>query len=176
MSDLSAYSWSVRFLSLFDKCLDHYKRGNRNFSSYYSADDISYLNSIGYKPREFFDFVEDWGDGADLTPADALLVAAARRDYFLTVQNGKPSRQEIRTEDLPARDATLGGIPWLPRIIVKARAKLKGELNPDIMYACGGDRQFLTKFDIHPADFLRQVWAAGDDDDRILQYVKSRKH
>jgi hypothetical protein len=43
------------------------------------------------------------------------------------------------------------------------------------MYCCGGDRAFLSKHDIHPADFLRVVWAAGDDDQKILEHVKSRQ-
>jgi hypothetical protein len=39
------------------------------------------------------------------------------------------------------------------------------------MYSCGGDRAFLKKVDIHPADFLREVWAARDDDRKIIEYV-----
>jgi hypothetical protein len=40
------------------------------------------------------------------------------------------------------------------------------------MFGCGGDRNFLKKHgDIHPADFLRQVWAAGDDDPQLAAWV-----
>ena len=39
------------------------------------------------------------------------------------------------------------------------------------MYCCGGDRAFLKKVNIHPADFLRYVWAAHDDDQKIVGYV-----
>ena len=65
----------------------------------------------------------------------------------------------------------LGDIAWLPRIIIKAKAKLRGELHPDIMFCCQGDMNFLSNHDIHPADFLRVVWAANDDDEKILDYI-----
>ena len=59
------------------------------------------------------------------------------------------------------------------RIIEKARAKLRGEMPDELMFCCGGDRAFLRKIDLHPADFLREVWAAGDDTQRVVRYVKS---
>jgi hypothetical protein len=82
------------------------------------------------------------------------------------------SDHEISHHDLPGRGNELGGLPYLPRIITKARAKLRGELDPDLMFGCGGDRSFLRKHgDIHPADFLRHVWAARDNDQAIVDYV-----
>ncbi len=74
---------------------------------------------------------------------------------------------------LPEKDSELGGHRWLPRIITKARAKLAGELDPETMFSCGGDRAFLRSHDIHAADFLRAVWAAGDDDQKIVDYIES---
>jgi len=41
------------------------------------------------------------------------------------------------------------------------------------MYCCGGDRKFLRKYSIHPADFLRNVWAAGDNDDEVINLVRN---
>ena len=66
----------------------------------------------------------------------------------------------------------MDGIAWLPRLIVKARAKLRGEMPPELMYGCGGDRPFLRGVNIHLADFLRVVWAAGEDDRRVVEHVK----
>ena len=64
---------------------------------------------------------------------------------------------------------------YLPRILAKARAKLRGELDPDIMFCCGGDRNFLKKHGaIPPADFLRHVWAAGDNDLKLATWLKSQ--
>jgi hypothetical protein len=104
--------------------------------------------------------------------ATALLIAAVRRDYFLVVQQGRHSSQTIRMEDLPAKTAVAAGLAWLPRLIEKARAKLRGEMPPDLMYGCGGDREFLQRVKIHPADFLRHVWSAGTDNAKIIAYVQ----
>jgi len=165
--------WDTQFLELFRQCLAAYKGGNHDFMSYYSENDLTFLKSIGYQPREFFDFVEDLGDGGEPTESAALLVAAARRDYFLAVQNGQPSDRVVGSNDVPSRDEKLNGIAYLPRIIAKAQAKLRGELDPDLMFSCGGDRNFLrTHGPIHPADFLRQVWAADGDNQRIADFVQ----
>jgi len=167
-------TWNDQFLTLFRSCLDKFKNGNTDFKSYYTKDDLNFLSSIGYKPRELFDFVEDLADEGLPSESTALLVASVRRDYFLAVQDGKPSDKEISRDDLPTFGDTLAGLAYLPRIITKARAKIKGELDPDIMYGCGGDRKFLRDHgDIPMADFLRNVWAAGTDDLKIASYVKS---
>lgn len=168
-------TWNDQFLALFDRCLAAYQGGNRDFNSYYSADDLTFLSSIGYKPRELFDFVEDLADEKAPSRSTALLVASARRDYFLIIQQGQPSANEITAKDLPTFGDELDGMRYLPRIIKKARYKLTGELNPDIMYGCGGDRKFLRDHgNIHPADFLRHVWAADGDDAKIAAYVRSQ--
>ena len=91
------------------------------------------------------------------------------------VQKGVESTKVVKPADLPPKDEALDGIVWLPRIIAKAEAKLRGEMDPDIMYGCGGDRAFLSKHNIHPADFLREVWAAKGDAQQVLAYVKSTK-
>ena len=84
-------------------------------------------------------------------------MTAARRDYFLVVQRGQVSAPALRLDEFPAMEAEVAGLAWLPRIIVKARAKLRGELPAELMYCCGADRKFLLKVHIHPADFLREV-------------------
>tara|TARA_B110000483_G_C18132119_1_gene518055 strand:+ start:619 stop:1128 length:510 start_codon:yes stop_codon:yes gene_type:complete len=167
-------TWNDQFLKLFRTCVEKYRGGNDDFHSYYEPDDITFLASIGYKPRELFDFVEDLVDEDVPSESTTLLVAGVRRDYFLVEQQGILSEKEITTDDLPTFGDTLDGEAYLPRILTKARAKLKGELNPDIMFGCGGDRKFLRDHgDIHPADFLRNVWASGDADTQIVEYVRS---
>ncbi len=170
----SAYTWSTRFLSLFAACTARFQKGDTDFTRYYTPEDLTFLAAIGYKPREFFDFVEDHVNYGDPTPEAALLIAAVRRDYLHVIQHGKHSDRETTPDQLPPKPQAVDGIPWLPRLIAKARLKLKGEMDPEIMYGCGGDRQFFAKFDIHPADFLRTVWAAGEEDGKIVAYVKSR--
>ena len=165
--------WNQRFLDLFARCSARYSAGDRDWNGYYNAEDLALLSSIGYRQREFFDFVEDFGDAGDPPPSTALLVAAVRRDYFLTIQNGVTSGEVLRPGDLPTVGDAIAGIHYLPRVIAKARAKLRGELDPDIMFCCGGDRKFLREHGgIHPADFLRQVWLAGDHDLKIVEFVR----
>lgn len=166
--------WNETFASLFERCVAAYQSGETHYEAYYSPDDIEFLESIGHQPREFFDFIEDFCGEGTPTPSTALLIAAARRDYFLTVQKGGKSHQIVTRDELPTFGDELVGMPYLPRILSKARAKLRGELDPDVMFGCGGDRNFLAKHgNIHPADFLRHVWACGEDDQKLAQWVKS---
>lgn len=167
-------TWNDQFLNLFRSSLEKFKNGNTDLDSYYTPDDLAFLKSIGCKPRELFDFVEDLGGEGEPSESTALLVAAVRRDYLIVAQDGQLSDKEITREDLPTFGDTLADIPYFPRIVTKARAKLKGELDPDIMFGCGGDRKFLRDHgNIPMADFLRNVWAAGTDDLKIIDYVKS---
>jgi hypothetical protein len=169
---MSDYAWDTQFTELFDRCLTRYRAGDTNFNGYYTDADLAFLGSIGYKPRELFDFVEDHGDGGEPSVTTAVMIASVRRDYLHTIMGGKPSGHEVTPDQLPAKDSELDGVRWLPRILVKARAKLRGELNPEIMYCCGGDRRFLREHDIAPADFLRVVWASDGDDSKVLAYVR----
>jgi len=169
--------WNDTFLKLYDYCLTEYKNGNKDFNCYYSSNDLIFLKSIGYKPRELFDFIEDVVDEGEPSRSTALLTAAVRRDYLMAEQDGSLSNKEITSNDLPTFGDTLDGIAYFPRIIAKANAKLRGELNPDIMYGCGGDRKFLRNHgNIPMADFLRHVWAAKGDDQKIAAFLKKSQN
>jgi hypothetical protein len=168
-------NWDGQLLGLFRRCIDLYRDGNKDYTTYFKPEDLSFLQTIGCKPRELFDFVEDLAEEGTPSESTALLIAAVRRDYFLIKQGGVLSQHEITTLDLPTFGDTLDNINYFPRILAKARAKLKGELDPDIMYGCGGDRKFLRDHgNIHPADFLRHVWASGNDDQQIIEYLRSQ--
>lgn len=174
-STFSGMTWNDHFLKLFRRCIEAYRSGNYDFESYYSGDDLSFLSSIGYKPRELFDFVEDLADESEPTESTALLIAAVRRDYLTVMQGGILSEHVISRNELPNKKEELDGIAYLPRIICKAEHKLRGELDPDIMFSCGGDRNFFRNHgDIHPADFLRHVWAADGDHQHIADFVKAQ--
>lgn len=161
-------------MDLFARCVEKEVAGGFDYENGYSAEDLSFLESIGYKKREFYDFVEDEVDGGDPSKYTALVVAAVRRDYFIVEQGGKLSDKVVCADDVPSKQSELEGIIYLPRILAKARAKLRGELDPDLMFSCGGDRRFLRENGgLNPADFLRRVWAAGDDDMKIVDWVKS---
>ena len=168
-------NWNDTFCALFERCAAAYAKGNFSYETGYSPDELKFLESIGYKKREFFDFIEDIVDEGVPSLSTALLVAAVRRDYFIVEQDRRVSGETIVMDDLPSFGEDLEGITYLPRILKKARAKLRGELDPNIMYGCGGDRNFLAKNgNIPAADFLRRVWAAGDDDSKVAKWVKSR--
>ena len=165
-------AWNDNFVTLFDRCCALYQSGNTAFETYYRPDDLAFLESIGCQPREFFDFVEDFCAEGTPSASTALLVAAVRRDYFMTIQCGEKSGKVLTRDDIPTFGEELDGRPYLPRILAKARAKLRGELDPDLMYGCGGDRNFLSRNgEIHPADFLRHVWACGEDDQKLADWV-----
>ncbi|HSJ04679.1 MAG: hypothetical protein ACAI34_00600 [Verrucomicrobium sp.] len=176
MSD--AYEWASRFGELFVSCCDEYEDDNPDYQDWFDEEDMEFLAAIGCKPRELFDFVEDCcaGEGMEPTPETALTIAAVRRDYFLVEQKGQLSSKIVTPDELPPKTAELSGVAWLPRIIAKAEAKLRGEMDPDIMFGCGGDRAFLSRHHLHPADFLRVVWAAKGDHTRILHFVQSGKY
>lgn len=89
--------------------------------------------------------------------AAVLRMAAARREYFLNECGGVWPEKRVRDADLPPRKAAYKGVQWLPRIIRKAEGFLRGELCEEIMYCCGGDRSFLRRHHMHPADFLHLV-------------------
>ncbi|MDB4538187.1 DUF5069 domain-containing protein [Akkermansiaceae bacterium] len=170
-------TWDESFLELYRRCIAIYQGGDDDFHSYYNAADLDFLASIGYKPRELFDFVEDFVDEGVPSESAALLIAAVRRDYFQVVQGGKPSEREVTKSDLPGFGEEVGGIAYLPRILTKARAKLAGELHPDVMFSCGGDRKFLREQgDLSAADFLRRVWASDGDDQKIVDWLKGSTH
>ncbi|HMJ06546.1 MAG TPA: DUF5069 domain-containing protein [Chthoniobacterales bacterium] len=166
------YGWHQRFRELYDKALVKYRNEHRGVATFFTTREVGVLHSIGAKPMELFDYAED---SSDLDPETALLITAARRDYFLIVQKGQWTERRIKVEDLPAKDAKLANIVWLPRVVAKAQARLRGELPDELMYACGGDRKFFRTHDIHPADFMRAVWAAKGNEEKILAYVQEKK-
>lgn len=171
-ADLSAYHWSAGLKHLYDKALQQYREGHRNPVAYFEPPELSFLSSIGCTPMELYDFVED---ADELAWETALLIATVVRDYFLSVQQGQRSVKVFSMEDFPAKNAELDGIPWLPRLIVKARARLRGELPEQFMFCCGGDRRFFAEHRLHPADFLRLIWQESEDREKILQFVKKSK-
>jgi hypothetical protein len=169
---MNNYLWTETFRQTYDHAVAQYRAGNRAPAAFFDADQAAFLTGIGYTAQELYDFAEDAVKYGEPSFADALLIASVRRDYFLIVQKGRVAGQQIRMADLPPKDAAVAGFAWLPRLIAKARAKLRGEMPAELMYGCGGDRNFLKSVNIHPADFLRHVWAAGADDAPIIEFVR----
>jgi hypothetical protein len=167
-------SWEQRFSRLFQAGVKKYRAGHEKAAGLVDAEGEKFLASIGYTGQEFFDFVEDFARGGEPTLETALKVAEVRRDYFLNEQGGKYSKHTIAMDKLPSKDSEVDGIGWLPRIIPKAEAKLRGEMPPELMYGCGGDRKFFKANRVDPAEFLRQVWKAKGDQAKIVAWVKKQ--
>ena len=163
------YAWQQRLRELYDKAQVKYRNEHRKVETMFTPREVNVLRGFGAKPMELYDYAED---SSDLDWETALLITAVRRDYFLHEQDGTWSGKTIVMEQLPPKDAELEGIVWLPRIIEKAKARLRGEMPDHLMYCCGGDRKFFRAHDIHPADFLRFVWSAKGKTEKIVQYVK----
>ena len=169
-------NWDTTFRALFERCAKLHHAGDTRGEKWFTDADKAFLTSIGHTTQEFFDFVDDhcrYGNEGP-TLETALLVASVRRDYFKVMMAEKFSGKIVSPSELPPKPAAVDGIPWLPRLIVKARAKLRGEMDPDTMFGCGGDRAFFREHQLHAADFLRVTWAAGDDDRKIIEWVKSK--
>ena len=166
-------TWEQRFSKLFHAAVDKYRGGHEKAAGLVDDKGRKFLGSIGYSEQEFFDFVEDFARGGEPSLETAVQIATVRRDYFLKVQNGAQSLTRISMDNLPPKDAEVDGIRWLPRLIPKAEAKLRGEMPPDLMYGCGGDRKFFSSHQIDPAEFLQQVWKARGNHSQVVEWVKA---
>ena len=173
MNDASN-DWSDRFRSLFENKVTDYRNGMRNPKVMFSIGEENFLRTLGATSQEILDFVEDWVEDGVPDPETALAITKIRRDYFYSKQQGRLPDSQRSEHEFPTRSATLAGLKWFPRIIEKARAKLRGELPPDLMYSCGGDRRFLKAVNIHPVEFLQKVWDAGDNVEEIVTFVTDR--
>ena len=171
---MTHYNYQKDMRSLWEYAVKTYEGGNREPSSYFSKDQLAWMDANGLKVMDLYDFAEDFVSGGEPDFETFLMISEARRDYFLHVQKGVTSTEVLDTDTLPAKTDKVDGIEWLPRILPKAKAKLRGELPPEIMYCCGGDRNFLKTVDFHPAEFLRLVWAHIDDDAATIAAVKAR--
>jgi hypothetical protein len=169
---MSSYLWTESLRELYDKAVTLYRGGNRDLDTYFSGEENAFLESIGLRPINLYDYAEDMANYGEPGWDIVLLMAAARRDHFLYHQHGVANTSVTEADSLPPKTDELEGIPWLPRIIKKAQCFLEGGLCHEIMYCCGGDRRFLKQHDIHPADFLRIVWASGGDQAKVLAYFR----
>lgn len=164
------YNYTAQLKEIWDKSIEYYNKGGRNALMFFNGVELEFLRSIGATPGDVYDFVEDLCEQGEPTWETFLLVQAVRRDYLFSFQHGQHATSSIKSDDLPAKTDVIRDIAWLPRIIAKAKAKLHGELPTTIMYGCGGDRRFLKSHDIHPADFLRGVWAYEDDEPALIDW------
>ena len=167
-------NWKKQFEDVYRRAAAAYEAGRTTADTMFDEADGAFLKSIGATPQEIFDYVEDASYGGDPSYEDVLEVTSIRRDFFESVMNGEFSEKLVNEGDLPRKTDAVAGISWLPRIIAKARAKLRGALPPELMYGCGGDRPFLRRAGIRLPEFLAVVRDAGVDDAAIVAYYQDR--
>jgi hypothetical protein len=171
---MNNYTFQKDLKGIWEKAVTLYEAGNRECGTYFDASEIEFLKAIGHSAQEVYDFAEDWVARGEPDLETFLLVAAVRRHYFIHSMKGEWSDVVVDTVDLPPKADAVRGIEWLPRLMPKARAKLRGEMSDDLMYGCGGDRAFFKSHNIHPAEFLTLVMEHFDDDKAIIDFVVSR--
>ena len=172
---MNHFDFPAKFRALYDHTVAHYGAGQRGAEKFFSPEDKAWLAANGITPQHLYDYAEDF-HGYDGEPGfeHALGIELVRRDYFLNVQQCRASTLVLDPTTMPAKSDTARGIVWLPRILPKARAKLRGELPASMMYGCGGDRQFFKAQNILPAEFLALIWRQGADDASIIEWVVRR--
>jgi hypothetical protein len=172
MNNCDNGDWKLEFHKVWERGVAAWQAGRRSARTMFASADLAFLAGIGCTAQELFDFVDDSLGCGDLDYETVLAVTAIRRAYFLEVMQGQPTGRVVPIRELPAKSAAVDGIAWLPRLIVKARLKLRGEMDPDLMYGCGGDRPFLRRHHMTLPQFLQLVWDKGDDDQAIVDAVK----
>ena len=168
------YNFADKFRSLYDQAVNLYASGVTDQKQYFSPEERAFLAANGISVQNMFDYAEDHHGYGEPGYDRALAIETVRRDYFLNVQQGKAPTRVLDADTMPSKTDAVEGIVWLPRLLPKAKAKLRGELPANLMYSCGGDRQFFRKHDIHPAEFLSLVWRNFDNDPATIAWVLKR--
>ncbi len=171
---LIAYHYQEELLRIWEHGVSLYQQGERKPVGMFDAAATDFLRENGATAQEVFDFVEDFVVGGEPDFTTFAMITDIRRSFFLIQQNSHHSKRVIEDSELPPKSESVRGIVWLPRIIVKAKAKLRGEMNPNLMYGCGGDRNFFKENNLHPAEFLRLVADHLDNDEAVIEYVVKR--
>lgn len=172
---MAHYDFPASFRKIYDHAVVAYRQGQRNAASMFSPEQLELLRTNGISAQHLYDYAEDDNNyGGEPGFEHALGIELIRRDYFLNVQGGRPSGVVLDEAKLPAKTDAARGIEWLPRLIPKTKAKLRGELPASLMYCCGGDRKFLKAHDILPSEFLNLVWRNENNDEAIIDWVVRR--
>ena len=173
---MNHYEFPQQFRALYDRAHSLYVSGQRGAGTFFDPTELAFLAANGLTAQNLYDYAEDHhGYGGDPGPHHALAIELVRRDYFLNVQGSRPSPRVLDVAALPAKTDAVRGITWLPRLIPKTLAKLRGELPSSLMYCCGGDRRFFKEHNILPAEFLTLVWRHEDHPEAVIDWVVARK-
>ena len=168
------YDFTAKFRAIYDQAVAQYAKGSRDAAKFFDASQTAFLAANGITAQHMYDYAEDHVGGGEPGYDNALTIEVVRRNYFLSVQGGKASTVVLDESRMPTKTDAVRGIEWLPRIIPKTKAKLRGELPASLMYCCGGDRRLFKAHDILPSEFLGLVWRYENDDAAIIDWVVKR--
>src|ERR1043165_2981487 len=167
------YDFPKKFRAVYDKAVGLYAKGQRGAETFFTPDERAFLAANGITPQHVYDYAEDHNNYGEPGFDHALSIEIIRRDHFLNAQGGKASTAVLDDAKLPGKADAVQGIAWLPRLLPKARAKLRGELPAWLMYCCGGDRAFFKQHNILPAEFLALI-ARHEKDQPVIDWVAKR--
>ncbi len=168
--------WEARFRAVYDRAMAVFRSGRCSAATLCDPADTTFLRDSGCTVQELYDFIEDAVDYGEPDFETVLEVQRIRRDWFLGPMRGEWTGTVVPMSELPAKTDAVDGIAWLPRLIVKARLKLRGEMPSDLMYGCGGDRPFLRRMGMTLPGFLELVRDRGEDDRAIVDAVQAVRH
>jgi hypothetical protein len=169
------YDFPGKFRALYDHAVALYAKGRRGADTFFDAGQRAFLTAHGLTAQHLYDYAEDDNNAGEPGYDHALAIELVRRDYFLNVQGGRASSSVLDETRLPAKTDAVLGIEWLPRLIPKTKAKLRGELPASLMYCCGGDRRFFKAHNILPSEFLSLIWRHEHNDQAVIDWVFARR-
>jgi hypothetical protein len=127
-------NWRQQFHELFFTGVKRYEAGRQSPETMFVPEDITFLESLGCSALEMFDFCDDYVRWGDVIYEHVEELQAVRLEHFQNTLNRQPAEHRMAMDEFPAKTDEVEGIPWLPRLITKARAKLAGNLPADLMY------------------------------------------
>ena len=126
--------WRTQFHDLFFRGVERHKQGRQSPEGMFEGEEPDFLESIGCSTQEMFDFCDDYVRWGDVIYEQVEELQAVRYEHFIEELDSQPASHAMEMDEFPPKDAELEGIAWLPRLILKARAKLAGNLPADLMY------------------------------------------
>ena len=127
-------NWKTQFHEVFYAGVRRRKEGCNEPGVMFESDEVAFLESIGCTAQEMFDFCDDYVGWDDVIYEHVEALQAVRYEHFAEELDGQPASHRMEMDEFPPKDAEVEGFAWLPRLIVKARAKLAGQLPADLMY------------------------------------------
>ncbi len=129
-----SHDWKTQFRAVFDAGVQRRKEGSNEPVAMFERDEVAFLESIGCSAQEMFDFCDDYVGWDDVIYEHVEALQAVRYEHFVEELDSQPAAHRMEMDDFPAKTDKVEGIAWLPRLILKARAKLAGQLPADLMY------------------------------------------